>query len=270
MEYWVKSRPTWCAWCWDLSILAWLKAAFKELDIPPEKIVLVAWIWCWSLIPYWVNTYWLCTLHWRAIPIATWIKVANKWLTVIANVWDWDGLWIWLGHYAHFFRRNLDITILIDNNWIYGLTKGQTSPTSPCNTISSSTPFGSLETPVNWLALALTMGATFVSRSYAWDIKSLTNTIVEAIKHKWSSVVEILQPCVTFNKVETYEYYNARVKHYNLLSTREEAYKLLTSPSETIPVWIFFKEDLPTYEDRIPTITQDDDVDVSSLMVRNS
>lgn len=283
-DYSTKEMPTWCPWCGDFTILNSLKWAFTNLQIPPEKIVLVAWIWCWSLMPYWINTYWLCTLHWRAIPVAKWIKIANKELTVVVNLWDWDWLWIWVWHFAHCFRRNLDITIMIDNNWVYWLTKWQTAPTSKQWSITSSTPFWSLEVPVNWLALAITMWATFVARAFSWDQKWLTEIIIEAIKHKWTSVIDILQPCVSFNKVETYEFYIPRVNkeedyllnsNKNLIRSREEAYNIVTKVQDKIPVWIFYREEIPTYEDRcpqmetMPLINHDiQNIDVDEIMKR--
>lgn len=280
-DYSVKELPTWCSGCWDFTILSSLKSSFVELQLKPEEIVLVAWIWCGSLIPYWINTYWVCTLHWRAIPFAKWVKMANKNLTVVVNVWDWDWLWIWVWHFVHLFRRNIDMTVIIDNNWIYWLTKWQTSPTAKQNTISSSTPFWSFEIPVNWLALALTMWVTFVARWYAWDPKSLTAILVEAIKHKWTAVVDILQPCVTFNKVETYEFYTSRVNKdndlmwNNSLRTREEAYEIVTKIQDKIPVWIFYREESQTYEERCfqmkekALINHDiENIDVSSLISR--
>jgi len=202
----------------------------------------------------------MCTLHGRAIPVAKWVKMANKNLTVVVNCWDWDGLWIWIWHYVHNFRRNIDMTIMIDNNWVYWLTKWQTAPTAKKWTFSSSTPFWSIEKPVNWLALALEMWATFVARWFTWDQKWLTKILAEAIKHKWTAVIDILQPCVTFNKVETYDFYISKVEtHCNAslqdnekksIYTKEEAHKALTEIQEKIPVWIFYKEELPTYEEQ--------------------
>lgn len=282
-DYWTKNQPTWCPWCGDFTILNSLKWALNNLQIAPEKTVLVAWIWCGSLMPYWVKTYWMCTLHGRSIPVAKWVKLANNDLTVIVNAGDWDSLWIWLGHFSHCFRRNLDITILIDNNWIYWLTKWQTSPASQKWTFSSSTPFWSIETPVNGLALATLMGATFVARGFTWDQKWLTAIIEEAIKHKWTAVIDILQPCVTFNKVETYEFYFDKVEDLEkntwkkIISAKEEAVKILSTPQEKIPVWIFYKEDLSTYENQCfqlekwPLVSQDiENIDVEKIMKKFS
>lgn len=253
-DYSTKEIPSWCPGCGDFTILNSLKLSFTELQIAPENICLIAGIWCWSLMPYWINTYWMCTLHWRAIPVAKWVKIANKDLTVVVNCWDWDGLWIWLGHFSHSFRRNLDMTILIDNNWTYWLTKWQTAPTSKKNTFSSSTPFWSIEEPVNWLAIALTMWATFVARAFAGDQKSLTKIMTEAIKHKWTAIIEILQPCPTFNKVETYEFYYSKVEHWenevwNVIKSKEEAYEIITKLQDKIPLWIFYVEEKSTYEE---------------------
>jgi 2-oxoglutarate ferredoxin oxidoreductase subunit beta len=257
-DYSTKEVPSWCPGCGDFGILTSLKKALAEENKDPDEVLVVAGIGCGSLLPYWVNTYGACTLHGRAIPFATGAKIANHKNTVIVNVGDGDGLGIGMGHFIHFFRRNFDMVTICDNNGVYGLTKGQTSPTAKKGTKTSSTPFGSIEDYVNGAALALQMGATFVARAYSADSPGLTEIIRRAMQHRGSAFIDILQPCVTFNKVETYMFYNKHIEKKDLSTplckTREEAIQFCNTPQEKIPTGIFFQEQAPTYEDEIPQL----------------
>ncbi len=255
MDYATKAMPTWCPGCGDFGIITGIKQALAQIGTETNETVIVAGIGCGSLMPYWIKTYGLNTLHGRALPIATGIKIANHKLKVLVNCGDGDGLGIGMGHFIHFFRRNLDITVMIDNNGVYGLTKGQTAPTAKKGTKTSSTPFGSIEDYVNGAALALTMGATFVARAYAGDLQNLTVILKAAMEHKGSSFIDILQPCTTFNKVETYEFYNEHVEKSDVMFTdRQEAYKFVTTHREKIPTGIFFIEEKETYEEQTPQL----------------
>ena len=255
MDYSTKEIPTWCAGCGDFGIVTALKQALAQTNSEPHETVLVAGIGCGSLMPYWLNTYGVCSLHGRAIPFATGLKMANNNLKVVVNCGDGDGLGIGMGHYIHFFRRNLDMTVMIDNNGVYGLTKGQTAPTANKGTKTSSTPFGSIEEYVNGLALGITMGATFVARAYAGNLPQLTAILKAAMEHKGSAVVDILQPCVTFNKVETYQFYNGKVEASDVrCKTRQEAYDFVMTPQEKIPTGVFYVEEKGTYESELPQL----------------
>lgn len=253
MDFTTKALPSWCPGCGDFGTITAVKQAFAQMGVERHETVLVAGIGCGSLMPYWVNTYGMCTLHGRAIPVATGVKMANHKLKVLVNCGDGDGLGIGMGHFVHFFRRNLDMTVMIDNNGVYGLTKGQTAPTAKKGTKTSSTPFGSIEEYVNGLAVAITMGATFVARAYAGDLPGLTAILKAAMEHKGSAVVDILQPCVTFNKVETYQFYTERVQKSDVrFETRQEAYEFLTTPHEKIATGVFYVENKLTYEEELP------------------
>ena len=229
-------------------------------------------------MPQWLKTYGMCSLHGRAIPVATGVKMANHKLNVVVNCGDGDGLGIGAGHFTHFFRRNLDMTVMIDNNGVYGLTKGQTSPTAEKGTKTSSTPFGSIEEYTNGLALALTMGATFVARGYAGDLPGLTAILKAAMEHKGSAVVDILQPCVIFNKVQTYQFYNERVEKEDILcKTRQEALEFVITPKEKIPTGVIYVEEKATYESECPqfdkgTLMEQDisEIDVSNFLTSRS
>ena len=261
VNYITKATPTWCPGCGNFSVLTALRQSLTNLNIPTHEAVLITGIGCGTLMPYWVKNYGFNTLHGRPIPVATGVKIANHNLKVIVNSGDGDCLGIGMGHFTHFFRRNLDISVLMNNNGVYGLTKGQTAPTAKKGTKTSSTPFGSLEDYVNGAALALTMGATFVARAYAGDIKNLSKVLQAAIAHKGSSFVDVLDPCVTFNKVETYQFYNTRVKYIGnevepICKTRKEAYEFATKLDDTIPTGVIFQEEQEIYEEQISQFTK--------------
>lgn len=189
----------WCPGCGDYSILAQTKKVLPELGIPREKIVFVSGIGCSSRFPYYVNSYGIHSIHGRAPAIASGIKLTNPELKVFLVTGDGDGLSIGGNHLIHLCRRNIDITVLLFNNRIYGLTKGQYSPTSEKGKITKSSPYGALENPFNPIKMAIAAGATFVARSIDREPKHLAETIAEAAKHKGTSFVEIYQNCNIFN-----------------------------------------------------------------------
>lgn len=247
--------PDWCPGCGNFGTWSALKQAIIELKLKPHETVLVSGIGCSGKHPHFIRTYGFHSIHGRTLPVATGIRLSNHKLNVIAIGGDGDGYAIGLGHTLHTVRRNLNITYLVCDNQVYGLTKGQTSPTSKKGFISPSTPFGVLEDPVNPLTLALSANATFVARAFSGDIEHLKLIIKEAIKHKGIALVDILQPCVTFNKLNTYDYFKERV--YRLkkpFRARELAFKAAMEWNKRIPIGIFFKEKKPTYEDQCPTI----------------
>ncbi|HMW33046.1 2-oxoacid:ferredoxin oxidoreductase subunit beta [bacterium] len=189
----------WCPGCGDYSILAQVQRTLPEFQTQKEKYVFVSGIGCSSRFPYYMNTYGFHSIHGRAPAIATGIKAANPELTVFVISGDGDSLSIGGNHFLHVLRRNLDINYLLFNNRIYGLTKGQYSPTSETGKITKSTPMGSLEHPLNPLSVALGAGATFVARAMDRDPKGLQDVIRAAIKHRGTSFVEVYQNCNIFN-----------------------------------------------------------------------
>lgn len=192
-------KPTWCPGCGDFGVLRALLKAFAELQIPPHELVVVSGIGCSSNLPHFVNAYGFHGIHGRAVPVATGIHLANPQLTVVITGGDGDGYGIGLGHFVHAMRRNLDITYVVMDNEIYGLTKGQVSPTSLTEQKAPSTPWGNLETPLNTLAFAVASGASFVARGASFNTKALTELIVQAMEHKGFSYIDALSPCVMFN-----------------------------------------------------------------------
>ena len=189
----------WCPGCGDYSILANVQKVMPELNIPRENIVFVSGIGCSSRFPYYMNTYGLHTIHGRAPAFATGLKVARPDLSVWIVTGDGDGLSIGGNQLLHMLRRNLDVNVLLFNNRIYGLTKGQYSPTSEQGKVTKSTPFGSPDMPLNPMLFALSAGATFIARTYDLDAKGMQEIFKEAAKHKGTSFVEIYQNCNIFN-----------------------------------------------------------------------
>jgi len=189
----------WCPGCGDYAILAAIQKTMPTLGLPKEKFMFVSGIGCSSRFPYYMNTYGFHTIHGRAPALATGIKCTNPDLSVWLITGDGDGLSIGGNHLLHVLRRNLDINILLFNNRIYGLTKGQYSPTSEVGKVTKSTPLGSLDAPVNPLRFALASEATFVARTYDTDVKHMSQIFTEAASHKGVSFIEILQNCVIFN-----------------------------------------------------------------------
>jgi len=247
-------KITWCPGCGNFGILKALKDALTRLKIPQEKIVLVAGIGCSGTITNYVKVNTFHTLHGRVLPVATGIKLSNPELTVIGHAGDGDAYAIGVAHLVHSARRNIDLTYIVHNNLVYGLTTGQVSPTSPLGTKTKSTPRGSVEYPVNPIALALSSGATFVARGFSGDPQHLSYIIEEAIKHHGFSFIDVLQPCVVWDRVHTYKWYKERVIYLeetnhdegNIIEAMKIAYE-----EEKIPIGIIYRAKKPTLEDQI-------------------
>ncbi|MHC4894150.1 MAG: 2-oxoacid:ferredoxin oxidoreductase subunit beta [Planctomycetota bacterium] len=189
----------WCPGCGDYSILNSVQGALAQLGIPKEELVVISGIGCSSRFPYYMNTYGFHTIHGRAPTVATGVKSANPDLSVWMITGDGDALSIGGNHTMHLLRRNVDVKVLLFNNEIYGLTKGQYSPTSPVGQKTKSTPFGSIDRPFNPISLALGAGATFVARTMDTHPKHMEQTLLAAAQHKGSAFIEIYQNCVIFN-----------------------------------------------------------------------
>lgn len=189
----------WCPGCGDYAILACVQKTMAELGLKRENTVFVSGIGCAARFPYYMNAYGLHTIHGRAPAFATGLKLANPALDVFLVTGDGDGLSIGANHLLHLFRRNINIKVLLFNNQIYGLTKGQYSPTSNKGHVAKSTPFGSLEEPINPIAFALSAQASFVARSIDTDAQHLSQVLKAAIAHKGTAFIEIMQTCVVFN-----------------------------------------------------------------------
>ena len=244
-----------CPGCGGFGVIAALNNALVQLGIEKNKIAIVTGIGCSSTIVG-QSTYGMHTLHGRLIPIASGVKLANPDLTVIGAGGDGDGYGIGVGHLIHAARRNLDITYIVMDNQIYGLTTGQASPTTLMGEKTKTTPFGVIESPINPIALALSSGATFVARGFTGDPAHLTNLIKNGISHKGFSIIDILSPCLTFNKTNNFDWFRQRV--YKLEEQGHDAsdfQKAMVKAKEMdldlskIPIGLFYQVKKPTYEE---------------------
>lgn len=198
-------KPIWCAGCGDYAVLSALRRAFARLDIPNEDIVVASGIGCSSRLPTFVKTYGIHGVHGRVLPLASGVKLGKPKTTVIAVGGDGDGFSIGAGHLPHAARRNIDITYIVMDNSIYGMTKGQPSPTSLEGIVRKASPYGSQERPLNPLMMVLSYETSFVARAFSGQIKMMVDIFVRAIQHPGFSFVQVLSPCVTFNN--TYAHY---------------------------------------------------------------
>src|SRR4051794_299350 len=190
-------KPNWCPGCGDFSIQAAIQRAAANVGLEPEGLALVSGIGCSGRISGYVNAYGFHGVHGRSLPIAQGVKMANRELTVIAAGGDGDGFAIGMGHTVHAIRRNIDLTYIVMDNQIYGLTKGQTSPRSSEGFKTKSTPSGSIESALSPLEVALAAGATFIAQSFSSNLKQLTSLIEAGMKHKGFSFINVFSPCVT-------------------------------------------------------------------------
>ena len=207
-----KVEPDWCPGCGDFSVLKGLQKTCADLGIHPHQLLVVSGIGCSSNFPGFFNAYGMHTLHGRALAVATGAKMANHELNVVVTGGDGDGYGIGGNHFVHTARRNVDLTYLVMDNQIYGLTTGQLSPTSSLEMKTKSSPHGSIELPVNPITLAIMAGATFVARGFSGDMKQLLDLMKMAIQHKGFALVDIFSPCVTFNHDNDYGFFRPRVK----------------------------------------------------------
>jgi len=204
-------KPNWCPGCGDFSIQAAIQRAAANVGLEPEELAVISGIGCSGRISGYINAYGLHGIHGRALPIAQGVKLANRELTVIASGGDGDGFAIGMAHTVHAIRRNINMTYIVMDNQIYGLTKGQTSPRSGEGFKTKSTPEGSIETTLSPLEIAISAGATFVAQSVSSDLKGLTSLIEQAIAHDGFSFINVFSPCVTFNKVNTYDWFKENI-----------------------------------------------------------
>jgi len=274
-DFRTKVHNDWCPGCGDFGILNAVQMALFELKLEPHDVAIVSGIGCSGKTPHFVNTYGFHTLHGRSLPIATGIKLANTALTVVAVGGDGDGYGIGAGHFLNTGRRNLDFTYVVYDNQVYGLTKGQASPTLPKGQRTKSMSGPAIIEGINPLATAISAGYTFVARSYSLDIRHLKEILKAAILHRGSALVDVLQTCPTYNDINTKEWYVGT----DLASKAPRLYKLEESGydgnvkdpnnanevnqmkgqaiirsfewGEKIPIGVFYRIQEPTYEDMI-------------------
>jgi 2-oxoglutarate ferredoxin oxidoreductase subunit beta len=251
--------PTWCKGCGNYGILNALKMALVEHDLAPHQLLICTGIGCGSKLPHYMRVNGFHGLHGRPLPVATGARLANHGLKIVTVHGDGDGYGMGLGHLAHAARRNIGIVDVVQNNRVYGLTQGQYSPTSDPGMRTPTSPEGAIDMPVPPLALAITMGATFVARGYAGQFQHLVWVLGEALQHDGYALVDVLQPCVTFNRPSAYDFYNPRVYKleevdYNV-TDRAAAWERALEWGEHIPIGIFYRvKGVPTYEAQVPAL----------------
>ncbi|ABN70533.1 pyruvate ferredoxin/flavodoxin oxidoreductase, beta subunit [Staphylothermus marinus F1] len=249
---------TWCPGCGNFGILQAFKKAVNELGIEPHRVAIVTGIGCHGKLANYINVNSIHTIHGRVLPMMTAIKAVNKDLVVVGFAGDGDQYGIGVGHLPHVVRRNPDVTLIVHNNTVYGLTTGQASPTTERGQVTRTTPWGQWEEPINPIAMMVALRASFVARGFAGDVEHLKYIIKEAIKHKGFSFIDVLQPCVTFDKLHTYTWYRQRI--YKLEETGhdptnwEEAMKKAYEWGDRIPIGIIYKEEKPTMEELLEPI----------------
>ena len=250
-------KPAWCPGCGNFGILTALNKALVELDIEPHQVLLVSGIGQAGKLPHYTRGNIFNSLHGRPVPPAIGAKIVNPELIVIAVSGDGDAYGEGGNHFVHAMRRNHDITYLVHNNQVYGLTKGQASPTSDLGFITKTTPYGAAPS-LNSIALAIAVGASFVARGFAGDVDHLTQLIKMGISHKGFALIDILQPCPSFNFKNTYKWYRERVyklNHDYNPGGKFVAFEKAQEWGDKIPIGIIYKAEQPTFEEQIPALS---------------
>ena len=259
-DYESSYKNHWCPGCGNFGILEAMKAALVSLKIPPEQLLIVSGIGQAAKTPHFLKCNMFHALHGRALPLATGAKMANHNLKILVNSGDGDCYGEGGNHFMHAIRRNVDLTLLVHNNKTYGLTKGQASPTSDFGMVTPLQLHGVISESFNPLAVALSLGAGFVARGFSGNMEHLSRLIQEGISHKGFSLIDILQPCVSFNRINTYEWYKRRV--YDLFEENyvpdnfEKAMKFARQSDDKIHIGKIKKEEKPTFTDRIKVLNQ--------------
>ncbi|PLR69827.1 MULTISPECIES: 2-oxoacid:ferredoxin oxidoreductase subunit beta [Bacillaceae] len=249
-------KPNWCPGCGDFSVQAAIQRAAANAGLEPDQLAVVSGIGCSGRISGYINAYGFHGIHGRSLPIAQGVKMANKDLTVIASGGDGDGFAIGMGHTIHAIRRNIDVTYIVMDNQIYGLTKGQTSPRSDVGFKTKSTPKGSIESSLSVMEMALTAGATFVAQSFSTDLKDLTSIIEAGINHKGFSLINVFSPCVTYNKINTYDWFKENLTKLSDIegydpSNRMIAMQTLMERNGLVTGLIYQNKNQPSYQELV-------------------
>jgi 2-oxoglutarate ferredoxin oxidoreductase subunit beta len=259
LDDYAGQAPAWCPGCGNFGILNTIKKTFADLDIEPQQVVMVSGIGQAAKLPHYTKCNTFNGLHGRALPVATGIALANHELLTIVETGDGDCYAEGGNHFVHAIRRNINVKLFVHDNQIYGLTKGQASPTSEEGMVTKLQPFGVLTGQENPLALAIALDCSFVARGFAGDMDFLQHLMTEAIRHKGFALIDILQPCVTFNRVNTFKWYRERVYHledgYDP-ADQESAFRRAREWGEKIPTGIFYRNERPLFEDRVPVIRE--------------
>lgn len=257
MDDYGQYETAWCPGCGNHAILEAVKGALVASNLTPPKILFVSGIGQAAKAPHYLNANLFNGLHGRSLPVATGAKLANPDLVVVVESGDGCNYGEGGNHLLAAIRRNVDLTLLVHNNQIYGLTKGQASPTSGEGFVTKAQPDGVMSYPFNPVAVATAMKASFVARGFSGEIDHLSDLVREAISHRGFALVDILQPCVSFNKVNTYAWYKERCKplpkDYDP-TNHETALKVAFEWGDHIPIGLIYRNDRPSYEERIPAL----------------
>jgi len=251
--------PAWCPGCGNFPILKTFKEAMVELGIEPHRITMVSGIGQAAKFPHYTRCNTFNGLHGRSLPVATGIRLANHEMLVIAVTGDGDCYGEGGNHLMAAMRRNINVKLFVHNNQVYGLTKGQASPTTSEGTVTRNLPFGVVSGQFNPMALAVALDCSFAARGFAGDTEHLKELMKEAINHKGFALVDILQPCVSFNKVNTYDWYRQRVYRIEAgydPGNRAAAFTRALEWGERIPTGVIFRNSRMTFEERTPAIAQ--------------
>jgi 2-oxoglutarate ferredoxin oxidoreductase subunit beta len=265
----------WCPGCGDYGVLSALKQALAELGKIPKDVAFISGIGCSGKISGYLHSYAFHGVHGRALPVATAVKLANRELTVIAAGGDGDGYAIGAGHFLHAVRRNPNLTYIIMDNQTYGLTKGQSSPTSQTGYVAGTSPDGNPDAPLNGLAVALAAGGTFLARGFSAHPKILVDLLKQAVNHEGFSLVEVMSPCVTYNKINTYAWFKENTYYvtddtaYDA-TNRNRAFDILNVEGK-MPLGVIYREQRPTFETlthvpELPVISANLDPQVPELV----
>jgi 2-oxoglutarate ferredoxin oxidoreductase subunit beta len=256
MSFYETCETAWCPGCGNFVILECLKEALERLGKKPHEVLLAAGIGQAAKTPQYLSANAFCGLHGRALPAAVAAKIANANLTVVVDTGDGDSYGEGGNHFLHNLRRNVDIAHFVHDNQVYGLTKGQASPTSDLGFVTGVQTGGSINHPLNPVLTAIAAGAGFVARGFTGHKEQLIDLMMAAISHKGYALVDILQPCVSFNKVNTFQWYSKRV--YDLAdhdpSDRELALRRASEFGDRIPLGILYRMEKPSYHDRNPAL----------------
>ncbi len=251
--------PAWCPGCGNFGILHAFKEAVVELGLEPWHFTIVSGIGQSGKFPHYLRCNTFNGLHGRTLPVATGLRLANHKMPVMAVAGDGDCYGEGGNHLIHAIRRNINVKLFVHNNQIYGLTKGQASPTTMEGMVTKTQPFGTISEQLNPLALAIALDCSFVARGFSGDIGHLKFLIKEAINHNGFSLIDILQPCVTFNKINTFEWYKNRVYHIEPEydpQNKIEAFSRSLEWGEKIPIGIIYRNHRQTFEERVPIIRE--------------
>jgi 2-oxoglutarate ferredoxin oxidoreductase subunit beta len=256
-----KVDPDWCPGCGDFGVLAALQQALAELHLLPHQVITISGIGCSSNLPGYIGTYGMHTLHGRALAVGTGAALGNHELKIIVTGGDGDGYGIGGNHFMHTMRRNVDLTYIVMDNQIYGLTTGQCSPTSAKGMKTKSTPFGNVENPINPIPLAIVGGATYVARGFSGNQKHLVELIKGGIQHKGFALIDVFSPCVTYNKDNTYQWFRPRIKPLEELGhDSTDFHKAMDRGlqwGDEIPIGLFWKRtDLPSLDQLEPVLSE--------------